>query len=351
MKDTLYKQDTRGSIRAWSVWAEGNVIYIEHGLLNGAQQLKTETVPRGLAGRTLEEQVRSRVRSRINKQLDQGYKLTLEEAKYKAGTNALGFVKPMLAKPYEKVRSIDLGEAYLQRKYDGHRCLITKQNSKIIAYSRQGKIIPSIDHIVETLDLEEGQTLDGELYCHGVPLQTIGSWIKREQEATKNLAYHVYDMVSDDKFQDRLYAAGVATQFSTQANIVPTIRAHSEDHIHNHFRLSREKGYEGSILRWGDKGYQAGARSSHLVKIKATQDAEYKVVDVHPSKDGWAILECLLPSGDTFRVLAPGTQAQKMKVLENRLEFLGRYVTVEFANLTRDGIPFHPRATRWLDLI
>ena len=37
------------------------------------------------------------------------------------------------------------------------------------------------------------QTFDGELYLHGVPLQEIGSMVKRDDPNNK-LEYHIYDI-------------------------------------------------------------------------------------------------------------------------------------------------------------
>jgi len=153
-KISLYQEDARGKMRIWSIHNQDNVIIIEHGELGGALQVKREPIRTGLATRTIEEQVRSRVRSRINKQYDRGYKDSVNEARANKGTNSLNLCKPMLAKPLKDVRNIDYYRAYTQYKYDGHRCLITKQNGQLMAYSRQGKVINSIDHILDGIDLQ-----------------------------------------------------------------------------------------------------------------------------------------------------------------------------------------------------
>ena len=345
ISEILYQEDARGKMRVWSIFSEDNTIIIHHGELGGTQQVKTEVVRTGLATRTIEEQVRSRINSRINKQYDRGYKDTVEEARAMKGTNSLNLVKPMLAKPLKDVRGIDYHEAYTQYKYDGHRCLITKQNGQLIAYSRQGKLIKSIGHILDEVDLQEGMTLDGELYCHGIPLQTIGSWIKREQDATKSLIYCAYDSVAEAPFAERLRQVGVALAGAKNASLAPTAAAGDDLAVRSFFSEARTRGYEGAILRWGEEGYQVGKRSKYLVKVKTVIDDEFQVIDMERSKDGWAILVCRAQNGASFKVNAPGGYDEKFDIWRNRDSYIGKHITVEFSNLTQDGVPFHPVAT------
>ena len=347
MKTSLFQKDNRGKIRLWEIRDEDNVLYITYGELGGSMRVITEEIKRGLATRTIEEQVRSRYYSRINDQYKKGYKDTIEEAERSIGTNAMGLKKPMLAQPVNKVKRIDYEHAYIQHKYDGHRCLITNKRGEYIAYSRQGKPITSIGHIMEGIVIPDGVTIDGELYCHGASLQSITSWVKREQPASLNLKYHAYDVISKERFKDRFDRLIEILRYSEHAIPVPTMKVNSEEDVNRHFTESRNQGYEGTIVRWGLQGYESSKRSKHLVKVKAFMDSEFEVIDIHPSKDGWGILECILPNGNTFKVLAPGTQLEKSKVLEYKQEYIGKLITVEFANLTADQIPFHPVALRW----
>lgn len=348
MAETLYQVDSRGSVRVWSIESDMHEIVIKHGQLHGSIQTKTETVPYGKGNRTLEQQVASRVRSRINKQLDRGYKYSLEEARENRATNALSLKKPMLAKPIKDVNNIDYSSAYVQHKYDGHRCLITNINGELVAYSRQGKLITTIGHILEGIDLHYNETLDGELYCHGVPLQTIGSWIKRAQPETKDLVYYAYDSLGSAPFAERFSYVQACLASAEKAVPAPTSAAQGGYlQVREHFDRSRAAGYEGSILRWGNQGYQAGSRSKYLVKVKGIIDDDFKVVDIIPSSDGWAILKCAAKNGEIFGVNAPGSYPEKQHVMDNSYVYIGMHVTVEYSFLTKDGIPFHPVAIRW----
>lgn len=358
MVTTLYKIDANNLIRVWSISAEGSVLIIQHGVLNGATQISTERVALNKSGRDIDQQVALAKQSRINKQLDKGYCNTPEEAMNSKGLNASKLAKPMLAQKFRNVKNIDFANCFVQYKYNGHRCLVTKQNGKLIAYSRNGKPINSIDHILKDLQwLPEGYTLDGELYLHSIPLQTISSLVRKNQPDSKKLVYVVYDFISamtmpyaarNSCLQD--WSVGATTP---SICVAPTF-AFSESKMPIKERLAESiaNGYEGLILRHGSTGYEPGKRSQSLVKVKQVLDDEFCIVGVRQSADGWAIFECnamprVSPAAtvfDTFRVSAMGTMQDKYDTWMNRNNFIGKMLTVEFFEWTIDNKPFHPVA-------
>ena len=344
----LFKNHMHG-IGYWDIWFVDNVIHIEHSQCVGCSAIHhQEVVKEGKQNRTLQQQVISRIKSRINKQLDKGYVRTMEEAK-SPPTNTMNLLQPMLALALKRGPKFDLRTSYVQPKLDGHRCLITKQNGVIQAYSRQGKPITSIKHILENMEVDEGVTIDGELYLHGVPLQTIGSWVKREQEDTKKLQYNIFDVVSDEPFKDRLQTMNKLNIDDDNVVLVGTVDVSKmpDYDLSDHFKIMRGHGYEGLIIRQGNKGYEAGRRSGSLLKVKEMFDDEFEVVGVTASVEGWGVLHCITKDAKVFRTSAPGTKPQKREVLENLEDYVGKFVTVEFSQLTKDGIPFHPVAVRW----
>lgn len=342
MKTILYAKDASGSIRFWSIEEGTDGLFITHGTLGGSAQTKIEHIEEGLASRSLEEQIRSRFNSRVKRKLDQGYVYDLERAKYNERTNPLGLLRPMLAQPIKNVKSISYKDAFYQHKYDGNRCLVTMQEGKLLAYTRNGKQITSINHILKGMHLQEGQTIDGELYCHRVKLQTINSWIKKAQPDTLKLSLRVYDIIVDQPYSQRLNTLS-ALVLGRKAALVPTIRVSLENALQGLLARSIELGYEGGILRWGNTGYEDGKRSKSLAKIKQSNSAEFQVIEALESKDGWARL--LLDIGDgTITVSAPGTMEEKYLIAENPEDYIGKIVTVKYFGLTADKKPFHPIA-------
>jgi len=349
----LYKVDKTGAERVWSIKIYDTSIIIKYGVLGGAMQTQTESVALGLGGRTHDQQLISRVKSRINKQLDKGYNRTLEKAHINVGRDASGNFKPMLAQPIKRISHIDWSTAFCQPKYDGHRMMVEVQDGQVRAWSRQGKPITSVPHILEPLsNLASGTILDGELYHHGTPLQTIASWIKRNQPESANLVYIIFDIVHPAPFIERYASISMILQSRVldshpHISIAETGKIDSMDFVGPNLRHQIGRGYEGIIIRHGMTGYEIGARSRSLIKVKEMFDGEFKCIAIRESKDGWAVLECEDSEKRKFGVSAPGTIEQKREVLYNADNYIGKMVTVEYSQLTKDKIPFHPVAIRW----
>ena len=341
---TLYKNHRNG-VGTWRIWNEGSVIYIAHAsVIGGAEVRHTELVPEGKQSRSLLEQVQHRMASRINKQKDKGYVESYDEA-LKTPTNALNLLQPMLAQPLKRVGKLP-SHVNVQLKYDGHRCLITKYGGDLIAYSRQGKYITTIDHILCDIDIEEGMTLDGELYAHGVPLQTISSWIKRGQVDTTKLMYHVYDIMEDEPYSERLRILQ-ELNLRNASQLVPTTAFNTSDiSLPNLVKKAKIDNYEGIMVRTDAAGYEAGRRSSSLIKVKEFLDGEYTIIDVTPSKENWGVLVLQTEEGKVFRASAPGTFERKTEILNNKEKYIGQQAVIEYSLLTKDGIPFQPVCSR-----
>jgi DNA ligase-1 len=351
----LYRMHAN-SVGTWRIWNEGSIILIAHATtIGGSEVFHKELVPAGLAGRSLAQQINSRINSRISRMRDKGYKDTVAEAEV-SGSNQMGLARPMLAQSIDKVKQVNYKGAVLQKKLNGHRCLITRQDGEIIAYSRQGKPITSITHVLDALKhrLPEGDTLDGELYCHGVPLQTLASWIKAKQPNTAKLSFVCYDIIAMDDYVDRHKELSgilkdVETQVFGKTLVLPYNPYVSSPLMYDQMNKVRSAGFEGLMLRLDNRGYEVGKRSSGLLKVKHFHDAEFKCIDVEPSADGWGICVCLAENGKIFRTSAPGSHAEKRDALVNKVEYIGRMLTVEYSELTIEGLPFHASAKCWRD--
>ncbi len=349
----LYRKSSIGSMMVWRIEPIDNTIVIRYGMMDGSHQTQTERVERGLAGRTLDQQIQSRIDSRVNKQLDKGYRYSIEEARSLSNCNALNLYKPMLAQSYKRVKVRSLKEYYAQYKYDGHRCLIVNDGGELRAYTRRGKWITTIGHILKDMvNVPDGMTIDGELYHHCTSLQTISSWTKRAQPDTLKLKYMAYDIVMDRTY---LYRHRLLTEmFKGFDNVVVAPTGRIKDSLNESLLRSRSQGYEGLILRHADTLYEPGKRSQGLIKVKSLDDVpmieiEAVVVDVKSSRDGWGVLSCLTPNGQSFDTSAPGSIEFKRTVLVNKEDYIGRSVTVQFPNYTDEGRPFHAVALRFRD--
>jgi len=352
---TLYRKHVNG-IGTWRIRATGPYITIAHATVEGGQEVEhSETVTTNASGRSIVEQVALRVRSRISRQRDRGYVDTREEA-LQGKTNQMGLPLPMLAQPLKKVKKINHEGAVLQLKLDGHRCLATKQDGEILLYSRQGKPI-TLPHVSEFLEprLPEGTFIDGELYHHGTKLQTIGSWIKKQQPESLKLKYFCYDLISLDTFLDRyLELSDLIPAWGTDApaTVLANAPYKSEENQAYLFAQARARRFEGLILRTNDAPYEDGIRSNSLIKIKEFLDMEVTVKDIiQAEKSGTVICVCLTDDGKEVRPVAPGSHEEKAEVLRNAANYIGRRLTIEYSLLTDAGVPFQPVAREWREEI
>jgi DNA ligase-1 len=319
--------------------------------MGGSAVHHTEQVDLNQSGRNLTEQMNLRIASRISRQKDKGYKETIEAAMQSSNLNQLGLLRPMLAQQREKARHTNFSGGVLQKKLDGHRCMVTRDENQVTGYSRQGKPIEAIrKHILDSIAhrLPYDTTIDGELYAHGLPLQTISSLVKREQPDTSKITLVCYDLVSDEDYVDRhAELTSIIAGISKSVIVLPYTNFIDIPEMNHRFSVVREQGFEGLMVRMPGYGYESGVRSHSLIKIKHFEDAEFEVIDVEASSIGLGTCVCKNQNGQVFRVTAPGTHEFKLFCLQNKDLFIGRFLTVQFANLTNDGIPFQPVALQF----
>ena len=281
---SLFKKDNTGKIRQWTIEPCADSLIIRHGYMGGSLVNKIVPVKVNQSGRSIDQQIELEMNSRITKQMDKGYSCSLDEANNKTMTNALDLPLPMLAQPVSKINGPATAH-YCQYKYDGMRCLIHNDGSRLIAYSRGGKPIETITHIKKLIDIPVGATVDGELYMHGTPLQTIMSTAKRFQPGTLELKYVVYDHVCDEPYSVRLANLKSWIKESHEIFIAPTKILGGEISYKEDLDLAQSLGYEGLILRHPHTKYEAGKRSKSLNKMKTVEDDEFVIVDIYPSKE------------------------------------------------------------------
>lgn len=351
MKKTLYIKDAKGKLRMWSIEQKEDGLEIIHGLVDGKKQREFEYIDFGLANRDKHEQRQLKFDSKVKRRMEMGYVIDKDAAELKAGRglNSMGLPRPMLAHKYDGKRSVN--GCFIQPKLDGHRCLIANVNSRLIAYSRNAKPIMSIGHIlneIDKVDLPNGWVLDGELYIHGENLQKISSLVRRVQPESERLKYYVYDIIDEGKdFAARSIDLLERLLKPVLKHVHPLDTTICDNDLKYQFDAAINMGFEGLMIREPLSMYESGKRSKSLLKMKKFHDAEFRVVSIKESADGWGIAVCETKRGGLFSVTAPGTAEDKLAVAAAPNHFIGRMLTVEYAGLTKDGIPFHPVAKIW----
>tara|TARA_A200000159_G_C7336661_1_gene345355 strand:- start:3671 stop:4840 length:1170 start_codon:yes stop_codon:yes gene_type:complete len=382
---TLYKLDTTGKIRQWTVRVKDNSFWTEQGQVDGKIVINkpTITTPKN-EGRanatTAEEQAILEAKAKYTKYLDKGYVENIEDV------DKITLYNPMLAQKFEdRVDGLTF-PLYTQPKLDGVRCIVYMQDGELVAKSRQGKPIDTVVHILEELkpffEQSPNAVLDGELYNHDYkndfnkiislvrkmkPVRsekdTDKTFTKKQEkfaialeEAKTKIQYWIYDVPRDgnlteaDDFHPRFFGAEIPK--TNSCVIVKTGIVNDMKELDQYYDTYMEFGYEGQIVRVN--GPYENKRSKLLLKRKDFTDAEYLVIDINEgdgNRTGTAKnLVCKDEStGKIFNSNIKGTHEYLAEILENKENYIGKQATIKFFELTPDGIPRFPYAIAFRD--
>lgn len=363
--ETLYKKTTTGAIQIWRKERLGNRYRTVSGQINGAAVTSEWTTVEGKnVGRsnetTPEQQAISEIESQYEKKLAQGgYHKNIKDV------DTVKFFKPMLADKFDvKYLPADNSKIFSQPKLDGMRCIATKEG----LFSRQGKPILSVPHVVEELAplFKENPDLilDGELYSHDLneDFNQIMHLVKKLKpsadhfaETKEKIQYHVYDMPSSpngfggrtmdligtldsldvEKPESIVFVKTILVSPSGGPNdILAELNEHNSSYL--------EDGYEGMIVRVDGKHYE-NKRSRQLLKRKEFKDEEFTVVSITEgtgNRSGMAgRVTYLTNDGKQFDTNITGGFEYYKELLREADEYVGGQGTVKFFEYTPDGIP------------
>jgi len=303
--DTLYHKGKNGELRQWRTWAEGDSVYTEHGLVNGALQTSRKTcTPKNIGKKnstTASEQAIAEAKSLHKFKIERKYSATKEEAQ-------MPLLLPMLAGKYDAKKH----NAYYfcQPKLDGVRCIARWEGDSVVLYSRQGKIY-DVKHISEQLEdvLGKDDVFDGEIYIHGLSLQSLISLVKKPQSDSLKLEYHIYDYPVVNGNED----------LTTQERL----------ELLADINISNKQSLQIVLL-----------------KVKTFQDSEFLVVDIIEGEgkmEGHAVVICKNDlTDDTFKVTPKTTMESRKEIYDNKSDYVGRMYTVKYFDRTDDLIPRFP---------
>lgn len=388
MIETLYGKDKKDGLKVWTISVESfsgkAAIVIEHGKLDGKMQVKRDEVLEGKQGRSCYEQAVSEANGRIKKQIDKGYRRSKEELEELP-------VLAMLAADYRKKGHQVSFPCYGSVKYDGVRALVKKKNGVVTIESRTSQPY-DIPHLQAELEgvMQEGDIWDGEIYLHGYALQEITSAVKRtdtqaeidaverkigkllktadfeaeDMSSTRiqelqdklddarveledarmihklrpQLQFHIFDVVSDKVFEDRLYDLQelqglVDVEF---IRLTEYFVVTDEAHMKQLHKVSVNRGYEGIMLRNAKGVYESGKRSNDLQKYKEFFDAEFIIQRTRADKDGLAVYELKNDLNDLEFSCIMGSHAEKAAAVDGRNN--GKAITVKFQTRYKDTL-------------
>ena len=375
---TLYKRTKTGAIQQWHIAVEPYksgthyMIVKQAGQLGGKLTTHEEVITEGKQKRTPYEQAVSQTESDWKRKRDEGYK-SLEDLSIKTfnngtyalesagaekvgsltdaltdalpqfNTDASGNAKPMLAKTvnWDKVKYPCL----IQPKLDGVRCLMVCGDESIVFLSRSGKPYTTLNHIEQdVLGTVKNVILDGEIYSEELSFQDIVAAVKKQRPDSLKLKFRAYDIVSDDKQQQRWERTVelVDSIESPYIQLVLSFRVDTKENIKQAHDQWVSEGYEGAMIRHLDGLYGQGQRSSDLLKVKEFDETEFKFKQFETGlRDEDLIAVCENADGKEFRAKMIGTREEK-EVIKNYPDLEGSQLTVKHFGWTDDGLPRFP---------
>ena len=342
MDKTIYKLDSKGKLRYLTISTKDNLVVQTSGLQGSPNAVthESECIGKNIGKSnetTPQEQATLEAKAKLKAKLEEGYYETIEEAQKEV------IILPMLAKDFKEEEHKVSYPFHVQPKLDGMRCLKRHQ----ILKSRKNKEIDTMCHIAnEIVHIED--IIDGELYAHGLSFQENMKLIKKyRKDESEKVKYHVYDLVLPGlSFTERLAELRTIIEEykPTHIELVPTYIVNNKEELLERHKQFLSEGYEGTIIRHGESGYEINKRSSSLLKFKDFQDLACEIVDVEPSekRPTQGIFICKLEDGRTFGTGMKFSFEEREEILTNKANYLGKTAEIRFFEYTDEGLPRFP---------
>jgi DNA ligase-1 len=371
MLPTLYGKASNGKIRQWVVYVEDDEVVVLSGQVNGKQKEDRSTsAPKNIGKSnetTAHQQAWLEAESKWKKKLKQDYRESVEDIPQST--------LPNLAHKYqEKAHTINWNQTWELPKLDGVRGSSFYKNNGQILQSRGGEEYPVIQEIAD--ELEEcffadypDSFVDGELYCHGMYLEDITACVKKHNEDTKKIEFHVFDWLhnQDDnhgwyerynRYSNKLslYYMGLGGDYNGRIKGVYAAPCPSEQLMLDTHAMYVKQGYEGIILRDQFEKYSFGNRTTGIIKYKVPESEEFVVDSFEISKRGegtpWCMYVGLDGKPGLFKAPVATTIERRKFYAQNPEKFIGKHLTVDFEKLSKYGKPTKPigKAFREVDL-
>jgi DNA ligase-1 len=359
----LYTRDSLGKVRVWYMEQDSDRYRTVSGVQDGELVSSEWTVakPKNVGKKnetTGETQAKAEVDARYKKQRKTGY---FDDPK---DIDKPQYVEPMLAKLYKDYHDeieLEEGQWLLQCKFNGMRCVATKDG----LFTRKGERYLSCPHIEDALrpffEEHPEAVLDGELFNEKLrqSLNEISKLIRKtvnitdaDIERSKELVhYYIYDgygfgLDKENPYQERKQwiDAHVVGKYTHVAKVEDFLLKSKAD-LDRHYQGLVDEGHEGAILRHREMKYEH-KRSKNLLKVKPEDDDEAQIVDIIEGEGNWGGTGKVIKlrwKGKEFDSTFKGTREEAIQFLKDKKKWVGRTVTFLYNGLTGLGTPNYAR--------
>lgn len=395
--DTLYGETKQGKIQFWKIWMEpiNQIQYkvlTEYGEVgtNHPQQTKPTLFLKGKnIGKsnetTAKEQAQKFMKKKWTDKIEkQGYinsnpnrsnpMESTETGTHSNSTNSNTTVfYPMLANKISRTNLSKLSfPAYAQPKLDGVRCVAFLRDNKVQLYSRTGKRFTGFHQIECELfniaTIFPDLVFDGELGCFPttdaetgdvisppeLSFQETCGYVKRRTKHQDDreldlIHFHIFDVVEEQnedwegRYETILQLKKEFKKTDT-IHIVETVRMNSLNQFLDYHQFNVAREYEGTIYRSLRGMYIQKYRSRDLLKYKDVHTDEYPIVGYQSGKgnDTGTVIWVVQVGEKTCKVRPKGTRESRKKMLDRGDMYIGKLLTVQYQELTDDGLPRFP---------
>lgn len=348
---TLYKIDSKGKLREWSIYVgndeAGPYYSVVHGLKDGAMQESRVNVPSGKnTGRANE----TTAQQQCLLEAEALHKKQVERKGYSEATPTTVPHRPMLAYSYKDFQHKIEWPACVSPKLDGIRVLVHVQNGRVTLVTRTGKEIGKLPHLVKEAQSFGNIVLDGELYSDEISFQEITSIVRKSKTTDPRFSQiyvYVFDVINDDSYHQRVLLAERLIKDCKYFKIVPWfIVKNNEEVKYRHHEFVKD-GYEGSMVRNLNSKYELNKRSYNLLKNKDFLDGEFEIIGYKTGVGKFTDVPTFLFKIDntSFEAVPIGTKEQRAEYLRVAENLIGKKATIKYFELTDDGIPRFPVVT------
>lgn len=340
----IYKRDSEGIIRYLDITCNNNgELFQESGIVGTENPIIHK---KQCKGKNIGKKNETTVAIQALKEMEALIELKLREGYFEKMADAINkeVILPMLAKDYKKeAKKIKwLDQVFVQRKYDGMRCMAFIENGKVKLVSRENVEITTMNHIVKELEnIKEDIILDGELYMLDNFQENMKAIKSYKEGISEKISYHIYDIISEKKFSERTkYITTLIKPLKAKyLEIVPTYSIGSEDRLKEYHKQFIEEGYEGSIVRLNEP-YKISSRSSTLLKYKDFKDIALEIKDIVAcdKRPSWGkpIFEV---NGKSFETGMKYSHAEREDFLINKESYIGKIAEIRYFEVSDNGIP------------
>jgi DNA ligase-1 len=286
-------------------------------------------------------------------------------------TDTVGRVPfPMAVKSWKDHKSKLSYPLYVEPKLDGIRMIAQWVDGDVKLFTRRLHPITGFTKIKNELrgmfimSGEKSFIIDGELYSHGMNLQTISGIVRSESipESEKEvLKYHVFDC-----FDVSNKSLGYTARTGILCDIVCWIRpsqvillrgsyVKTPELADQYYTRVTAEGYEGIIYKSYDAPYEFDfnkeKRSSWYLKRKKQEDSEFPISGYAQGKGkdiGCIVFELVCPGGKVFNSVPNGSYDYRRQLYTEACKsfdtsFKNKLAKVVYDDLSKDGVPLRGR--------